>query len=60
LSKTNDIPISAGLATAVTMIEPIKKKFPLVSYADLFQMASATAIEVVCLFSSHPLQTRAY
>lgn len=28
------------------MIEPIKKKFPLVSYADLFQMASATAIEV--------------
>jgi catalase (peroxidase I) len=29
------------------MLEPIKKKFPLVSYADLFQLASATAIELV-------------
>lgn len=35
-----------GLATAVNLIEPLKKKFPLVSYADLFQMASATAVEV--------------
>jgi len=35
-----------GLSTAVTMLEPIKKKFPLVSYADLFQLASATAIEL--------------
>lgn len=32
------------------MLEPIKKKFPLVSYADLFQLASATAIELVTSF----------
>lgn len=28
------------------LVEPIKAKFPAVSYADLFQMASATAIEM--------------
>mmetsp|Transcript_21358 Transcript_21358/g.52638 ORF Transcript_21358/g.52638 Transcript_21358/m.52638 type:complete len:320 (+) Transcript_21358:2-961(+) len=34
-----------GLSTAVKMLEPIKAKFPLVGYADLYQMASAVAIE---------------
>ena len=44
-----------GLATAVNLLEPIKKKFPLVSYADLFQLASATAIESVsrAAYSKH-------
>uniref|UniRef100_A0A7R9VXF3 L-ascorbate peroxidase n=1 Tax=Chlamydomonas euryale TaxID=1486919 RepID=A0A7R9VXF3_9CHLO len=37
---------NAGLPLALKLLEPIKKKFPDVSYADLFQMASATAIEV--------------
>lgn len=36
---------NAGLASAIKMLEPIKTKFPLVSYADLFQMASAVSIE---------------
>ncbi|KAG2446653.1 hypothetical protein HYH02_008224 [Chlamydomonas schloesseri] len=34
-----------GLAIALAILNPIKKKYPDVSYADLFQMASATAIE---------------
>eukprot|EP00960_Hanusia_phi_P067359 766611-Hanusia_phi.AAC.1 len=37
---------NAGLASAVKMLEPVKKQFPAVSYADLFQMASACAIEL--------------
>jgi len=37
---------NAGLASAVQMLEPVKAKFPKVSYADLFQMASARAIEL--------------
>lgn len=37
---------NAGLASAVQMLEPIKKKFPMVSYADLFQMASAVSVEM--------------
>lgn len=28
------------------MLEPIKKQFPMVSYADLFQMASAVSVEM--------------
>jgi hypothetical protein len=50
----------AGLATAVKMLEPLKAKYPLVGYADLFQMASAVAIESVCTpfppFSFHDAQ----
>ena len=34
-----------GLAVALNLLKPIKAKFPDVSYADLFQMASAAAIE---------------
>lgn len=35
-----------GLNGATALLEPIKAKFPEVSYADLYQMASALAIEV--------------
>ena len=35
-----------GLANAVKLLEPIKEACPNVSYADLFQMASARAIEL--------------
>lgn len=38
---------NAGLKKAVTLyLQPIKDKVPLVSWADLLQLASATAIEV--------------
>lgn len=37
---------NAGLQGAVDLVEPIKQKYPLVSYADLYQMASAVAVEV--------------
>eukprot|EP00246_Nothoceros_aenigmaticus_P000265 TRINITY_DN103_c0_g1_i2.p1 TRINITY_DN103_c0_g1~~TRINITY_DN103_c0_g1_i2.p1 ORF type:complete len:391 (-),score=80.44 TRINITY_DN103_c0_g1_i2:322-1494(-) len=36
---------NAGLTNAVKLVQPIKDKFPNVTYADLFQLASATAIE---------------
>lgn len=37
---------NAGLVGAIKILDPIKKKYPTVSWADTFQMASATAIEV--------------
>lgn len=37
---------NAGLLNAVDLLEPIHQKFPNVSYADLFQLASATAVEL--------------
>eukprot|EP00951_Prasinocladus_malaysianus_P033324 scaffold329476_cov47-Prasinocladus_malaysianus.AAC.1 len=39
-------PFTAGLVTAVKMLEDFKTKYPEVSYADLYQMASAVGIEV--------------
>lgn len=36
---------NAGLMNAVKLLEPIKAKYPDISYADLFQMASAAAIK---------------
>ncbi|KAI4366599.1 hypothetical protein MLD38_022460 [Melastoma candidum] len=36
---------NAGLVNALKLLEPIKDKYSNVSYADLFQLASATAIE---------------
>ncbi|RCV18044.1 hypothetical protein SETIT_3G268800v2 [Setaria italica] len=36
---------NAGLVNASKLIQPIKDKFSGVTYADLFQLASATAIE---------------
>merc|ERR1719223_2524583 len=37
---------NAGLAGAVKLLEPVKEAFPDVSYADIFQMASARSIEM--------------
>jgi len=37
---------NAGLSGAVSLLEPVKKEFPDVSYADIYQMASARAIEL--------------
>ncbi|GAB4844154.1 Probable L-ascorbate peroxidase 7, chloroplastic [Ancistrocladus abbreviatus] len=36
---------NAGLVNALNLLQPIKDKYPGVTYADLFQLASATAIE---------------
>ncbi|XVF64540.1 hypothetical protein PTKIN_Ptkin09bG0176900 [Pterospermum kingtungense] len=36
---------NAGLVNALKLIQPVKDKHPGVTYADLFQLASATAIE---------------
>ncbi|XP_071723024.1 L-ascorbate peroxidase S, chloroplastic/mitochondrial-like, partial [Rutidosis leptorrhynchoides] len=36
---------NAGLVNALNLIQPIKDKYSGVTYADLFQLASATAIE---------------
>jgi catalase (peroxidase I) len=47
--KSGKLTITTGLTAAVNLLEPIKKQFPLISYADLFQLASATAIETVRL-----------
>jgi len=37
---------NAGLAGAVKLLEAVKEAFPDVSYADIFQMASARSIEL--------------
>jgi L-ascorbate peroxidase len=37
---------NAGLAGAVKLLEPVKEKYSSVSYADIFQMASARSIEL--------------
>jgi len=37
---------NAGLAGAIALLEPVKEAFPDMSYADIFQMASARAIEL--------------
>lgn len=37
---------NAGLITAVNLLKPLKAKFPDVSHADFYQMASAVAVEV--------------
>jgi cytochrome c peroxidase len=36
---------NAGLAVARDLLEPIKKKFPCISYADLYTLAGVVAIE---------------
>ncbi|KAG9458881.1 hypothetical protein H6P81_003389 [Aristolochia fimbriata] len=36
---------NAGLINALKLLQPIKDKYPGVTYADLFQLGSATAIE---------------
>lgn len=37
---------NAGLSGALKLLEPVKEKYPDVSYADIFQMASARGIEL--------------
>lgn len=37
---------NAGLTTALQLLKPLKKKFEEVGWADLMQLASATAVEV--------------
>ena len=37
----------SGLVNAVKLLQPIKDKYSGVTYADLFQLASATAVEVL-------------
>lgn len=44
--KEIDHGANAGLINAVNLLEPVKEKFPDVSYADLYQLASARAIEL--------------
>lgn len=41
--------IFTGLINALKLIQPIKDRYPSITYADLFQLASATAIEVIVL-----------
>ncbi|XP_047322895.1 probable L-ascorbate peroxidase 6, chloroplastic/mitochondrial isoform X2 [Impatiens glandulifera] len=36
---------NAGLVNALNILQPVKDKYPGVTYADLFQLASATAIQ---------------
>eukprot|EP00397_Hematodinium_sp_SG-2012_P066809 GEMP01101349.1.p1 GENE.GEMP01101349.1~~GEMP01101349.1.p1 ORF type:complete len:195 (+),score=33.24 GEMP01101349.1:2-586(+) len=38
---------NAGLAKAVNYLQSFKKRFPALSWADLIQLASATAIEII-------------
>ncbi|CAI7850883.1 unnamed protein product [Closterium sp. NIES-53] len=42
-----------GLAGAIALLQPVKDAFPAVSWADLFQLASATAVELA-FFPSLP------
>ena len=41
---------SSGLANALNLLQPIKDRYPGITYADLFQLASATAVEVCASF----------
>lgn len=41
-----DSPANAGLETAFELLSPVKERHPSVSWADLLQMASVSAIEV--------------
>jgi L-ascorbate peroxidase len=36
---------NTGLDGAITLLQPLKDQFPAISWADLFQLAAATAIE---------------
>eukprot|EP00246_Nothoceros_aenigmaticus_P013819 TRINITY_DN495_c0_g2_i1.p1 TRINITY_DN495_c0_g2~~TRINITY_DN495_c0_g2_i1.p1 ORF type:complete len:283 (+),score=40.74 TRINITY_DN495_c0_g2_i1:98-850(+) len=37
---------NAGLEIAVKLLEPIKEKFPILTYADFYQLAGVVAVEV--------------
>lgn len=51
---------NAGLNTALGLLKPIKKKFPEVGWADLMQIASATAVEVAGTLSHHLYEQHEY
>ena len=38
---------NTGLVNALKLLQDIKEKYSGVTYADLFQLASATAVEVI-------------
>jgi L-ascorbate peroxidase len=40
------MPCNAGLSNAIILLEPLKKRYPDVSWADLIQMAGALAVEL--------------
>lgn len=40
---------NAGLVSCLPLLEPIKEKYPEVGYADLIQMGSAVAVEVLMI-----------
>jgi len=40
-----------GLAVARGVLEPVKAKYPWISYGDLWTLAGVAAIQVGCLFS---------
>jgi catalase (peroxidase I) len=41
----SDYGANAGLKVARDLLEPLKKKFPLISYADLWTLAGCVAVE---------------
>lgn len=45
LKPETDHAANAGLRKAIELLEPIKKEFPDIGYADLYQLASVVAIE---------------
>lgn len=46
-SPEKDDPENAGLAAAQKLLEPIKEKYPLISYADLWTLAGAVSVEIM-------------
>lgn len=47
--------VSPGLVNALKLLQPIKDKYSGVTYADLFQLASATAVEVLFSLCTLPM-----
>ncbi|MBA0603659.1 hypothetical protein Gorai_003796, partial [Gossypium raimondii] len=37
---------NTGLDIAINLLEPIKEQFPIISYADFYQLAGVVAVEV--------------
>jgi L-ascorbate peroxidase len=46
---------NAGLQGAITLLQPLKDQYPAISWADLLQLASVTAIEFSGLHFLPPL-----
>lgn len=42
-----NVVFETGLHIAIVLLEKVKLMFPEISYADIYQMASATAIQVI-------------